>query len=398
VEPDAPRALARRLRERVAALPDGELRRARQDVLDERQARRMQPRVGLALALVCVAFHALATFVPSVEPAGEYWRLLGLTHEPWRLVTAQLLHSGVPHLVANALGLFALGGLVERQVGAARTALVAAAAAAGAMLGCAAAGYENVVGASGVVMGFAGALIALELRRPDLLPAPLRLPRGLLVGAVFADFALLSFLPNVAHAAHGGGLVAGGVAALALAPEDAAHFGSGPLLKGACAGALALMLAACAALGYGLLDPGATAARRGASLIEDAHAPILLLNNDAWIIATSKAPTPDELEIALQLATRAVTATERMDPNLLDTLAEVYFQLGRNDDAVETIDQAIALTPGVSYFEEQRRRFVGERAPDDRPDPPNEAPPADEPDAPPFEPEPGLPETPGIRV
>ena len=74
-------------------------------------------------------------------------------------------------------------------------------------------------------------------------------------------------------------------------------------------------------------------------------------------------------------SSRAVDATQRQDPNLLDTLAEVYFQLERGPDAVATIDEAIALAPGAPYFEQQRLRFLGERAADDRPEPPAELPP-----------------------
>ena len=69
------------------------------------------------------------------------------------------------------------------------------------------------------------------------------------------------------------------------------------------------------------------------------------------MIATSAEPTRGRSSRSRsRLARRAVRATERRSPNLLDTLAEVYFQLGRSDDAVETIDQAIALAPGEAYF------------------------------------------------
>jgi hypothetical protein len=74
--------------------------------------------------------------------------------------------------------------------------------------------------------------------------------------------------------------------------------------------------------------------------------------------------------VALQLADRAVEETGRGDPNILDTLAEAYFVAGRREAAIATIDEAISLAPGVGYFREQRRRFTGERASEDRPDPP----------------------------
>jgi membrane associated rhomboid family serine protease len=377
VEPGGPAALAGRLRERMAALPDGARRLSLQRLLDLRQADPPRPWVGVALAGLCVAFYALQTVTPLALQDGGYWSELGLTREPWRVVTSQLLHAGFPHLAINAALLLVLGGWLERQMGAARTWLIAALAGAGAILGCVWAGYWIVVGASGLVFGFVGALIALEVRRPDLLPVLLRLPRGLLIGAAIADVVVLSFVPNIAHAAHGGGLLAGGAAALALAPRDASRLIAGLGLRAGSAAALAPVVAALGFFAYGLLDPATAAAGRGARLLEDRQAPALLLNNEAWRIATADEASEDELELALRLARRAVRATERKEANLLDTLAEVYFQLGRSEEAVKTIDRAIQLEPGVAYFVEQRRRFTGERAADDRPEPPEEGP-ADE--------------------
>jgi membrane associated rhomboid family serine protease len=391
-EPGAPGALAARLLDRMAALPDGERRRERQRRLDLRQARPARPNVGIALAGLCAVVFALQSVTPLALQDGEYLGFLGIARQPWRVVTSQLLHANFVHFALNALGLFVLGGWLERQLGAARTVLVAVLSGAGAILGCVWAGYPNVVGASGVVMGFGGALIALELRRPDLLPALLRLPRGLLIGAALADFVLLSFVPSVAHAAHVGGLFAGGAAALALAPRDAGRLAPGVVLRAASAAALVPVVAALAVFSYALLDPATAAASRGARLLDDRAAPAGLLNNEAWRIATADEASTDELELALRLARRAVRVTERREPNFLDTLAEVYFQLGRNEDAVETIDRAIELAPGVAYFVEQRRRFTGERARDDRPGEPGEEPGDD--DAPPIAPADG----PAIRV
>jgi hypothetical protein len=67
------------------------------------------------------------------------------------------------------------------------------------------------------------------------------------------------------------------------------------------------------------------------------------------------------------LAERAVTETGAAEATMLDTLAEVQFQLGWQAQAIATIDQAIAREPDESYYREQRRRFTGERPADDRP-------------------------------
>jgi hypothetical protein len=85
---------------------------------------------------------------------------------------------------------------------------------------------------------------------------------------------------------------------------------------------------------------------------------------------------------------------------MLDTLAEVYFVAGRVEDAVATIDEAIALAPHVRYFHEQRQRFTGERDPDIRTVLPGGPPWLSSPSNP-DAPEPGLPEPakePLIRV
>jgi hypothetical protein len=108
------------------------------------------------------------------------------------------------------------------------------------------------------------------------------------------------------------------------------------------------------------------------------------------MIVTGPDPSPGLVDVALQLAERAVEETRQRDPNLLDTLAEAYFVAGRRGEAIDTIDEAISLAPQVEYFREQRRRFTGQRDSEDRPDPPEE----------PWQQRPPTPpqEEPGIRV
>jgi hypothetical protein len=130
-----------------------------------------------------------------------------------------------------------------------------------------------------------------------------------------------------------------------------------------------------------VLAPEQALSRRAGLLLEDREISPVVLNDEAWTIATSEEPSRDLLQLAERLAVRAVEKTRRRNPNLLDTLAEILFQLGDDFEAVDLIDEAILLSPAEPYFREQRRRFLGERDPDDRPEPPGSRP-APAPEAP----------------
>ena len=391
--------LALRLRERAAAAPGGQARLARMARLDARTLSGGRAPVMRGVVAACVVAFALQWwFYPRFEYAGAFSAELVRAGELWRLVTANFLHGSLPHLLLNGLGLLVLGGLLESIVGSRAAAVVLAAAALGAMGGSLLADYFQAVGASGLLTGAVGALLWLELRRPQVIPAPWRIPREILIGALLADAFLLSFVPGVAHAAHAGGFVAGAAATAWLFPSGAEAPRAGP----------ALALAQVAAAGVGVLSVAALVVAMGAPLERTARlrAERLLelegvrpeaLNNEAWMIATARDPAPALVEVALRLAERAAAGTARRDPNILDTLAEVLFVSGRPDEAVAVIDEAIALAPEVPYFREQRRRFTGERDADDRPEPPDQ-PWAPEPAPPDRPPAPSEDDPPGIRV
>lgn len=369
-EPGGALACARALYARIGALPDGAERRAAFDALD-RKLLGPPPTLGRGIALACVALFALQKISPAFASAGIYHRDYVRAGELWRLVTAQLLHADVAHLALNALSVFAVGVLLERAIGRAALVFVAGVSALGAMLACWLAGYSDVVGISGVVCGMVGALALLELAAPEQLPAAIRIPRGLLFGAIAIDGTSAWWLPllfprwapQIATLVHVGGFAAGAFAGLLLRQRR-------PSLVGLGATATALVtVASFVWLGASLAWPGDAAARRARALLERAES-LADLNNLAWEIATSEHPSADELAAAERMAERAVALTRRSDPNILDTLAEVYFVEGRISEALDAIDEAIALAPGEPYFEEQRRRFAGERPPEDRPAPP----------------------------
>ena len=77
------------------------------------------------------------------------------------------------------------------------------------MLAAGAMGYGQVVGASGVAAGLAGALVSIELGGGRGLPVWWRIPRRVLLLAVGLQVGLDVLVPFVAGAAHLGGFLAG---------------------------------------------------------------------------------------------------------------------------------------------------------------------------------------------
>jgi membrane associated rhomboid family serine protease len=381
--------LVRELLARIAAGPHAGPQLARMARVEERQRHPARLRATpLLLALCAACFGAQLLGDGTIEEVAAFGATLGRI-EPWRYVTANLLHATFlpPHLLLNALAIFVFGSLVERPLGSPATMFVMAVSGVSAMVGASAAGLESVLGASGIASGLVGALLWLEFRHGDDLPASWRIPRRLFVTLVVLEHVMLLPVPFVAVSGHLGGMV-GGVLAAALV--------SGPAMEGLqprwlrlANGAVALGLAASlAVVAFELADDvEVVLARRGERLLRLDTPPPELLNDTAWMIAISGESSEPELGVALRLAERAVDLSRRSDPNILDTLAEVFFQMGRSTDALSTIDEAIRLDPGERYFREQRQRFTGERPSGDRPAPPG------------FEPLFPVPvEEPGIRV
>lgn len=385
VEASAPDDLARSLVDRIAALPGGAAQLERMFEAEKRAARPNPVRATYGLMALCAAVYALQLVLPpSFLYAGFFNATLVQAGELWRLVTANLLHQAVPlhmHFGLNLLGLFLLGRFVEWILGPAATLVVMVASGFGATLAGLLAGYENMVGVSGVVSGLVGAILWLDFFQAERLPVGWRIPRGFLLTVVAAEMILLPILvPVVAGAAHLGGLLGGALAAGLVA---GAALGPRPLpgwIPRSAAASVAVVLLAVGTAGYTLAE-GPERLVRHASKLAAARPPNpLVLNDFAWMIATHPRVSQADAEVALQLAERAVEITERREPNILDTLAEAQFAAGQPGDAVQTIDEALGLATDaglealVVYLTEQRRRFTGERDADDRPPPPGAAP------------------------
>ena len=149
-------------------------------------------------------------------------------HQYYRLVSSGFLHAGFIHIIFNMYLLYILGRMLEPTLGSVRFAAIYVAALLAGSFGALlvdpggafvdASGVVHLtggtVGASGAVFGLMGAAF-IELRRRGVDP----MQAG--IGGLIAINLVLSFvIPGIAWGGHIGGLIGGGLAALALQVGD----------------------------------------------------------------------------------------------------------------------------------------------------------------------------------
>jgi membrane associated rhomboid family serine protease len=130
--------------------------------------------------------------------------------EWWRLVSAMFLHYGPLHLGMNMLVLWIIGPPLEEYFGHGRYALVyvvsGLAGSAGALI---LSPDKLTVGASGAIWGIMGAALVLEARRIWVFG-------GQAMGLVVFNLAFTFLIPGISIGGHVGGLIGGGLCALAF--------------------------------------------------------------------------------------------------------------------------------------------------------------------------------------
>ena len=180
----------------------------------------------LIVAVNVIVFLAtVASGASALNPNGSELLALGgnrlaeTRSQPWRLLSATVLHAGVLHLVLNMWALWDTGRVAERFYGNLQfLVLYLGAGLAGSIASLFFAGRGAVsVGASGAILGVVGALLAVIWLRPGSLPAPLLRPlRSSLLVYIGVSLLLGFTVGGVDNAAHVGGLIAGIVLAAIL--------------------------------------------------------------------------------------------------------------------------------------------------------------------------------------
>ncbi|HEX3874587.1 MAG TPA: rhomboid family intramembrane serine protease [Solirubrobacteraceae bacterium] len=175
------------------------------------------------IAINCVVFLASGHFTLSGPTGGKVIQngvlsaeTIAVSHQYWRLVTAGFLHENLLHIGFNMYLLYVLGQMLEPALGKVKFVAIYTVAllfgSAGAMVGVSQ--YSASLGASGAVFGLAGAAI-VEMRARGINPMDSGIPALILINLVLGVA-----LPNISIGDHIGGLIGGGLAALALGLGD----------------------------------------------------------------------------------------------------------------------------------------------------------------------------------
>lgn len=181
--------------------------------------------VVVFIVMVAGGVHPLEPTAESLYRWGSDFGPDSLGGEPWRLVTAMFLHSGLVHLALNMYVLSSIGPLTERLFGRAGFLALYLLSGVGGSLASINWQPEVVsVGASGAIFGLFGGLLGLLVTQRDAFPADFVRSHMASI-AVFLGYSLLfgAAVPGINNAAHLGGLATGFVFAAAVRPDFSAR-------------------------------------------------------------------------------------------------------------------------------------------------------------------------------
>jgi membrane associated rhomboid family serine protease len=157
-----------------------------------------------------VLFDGADTSTPVLVRMGALVPERVLQGEWWRLLSSSFLHGGFVHFALNTYVLIVVGSSIERVLGRARFfAIYGISGLVASLIALVASKAGLTVGASGAIWGLLAAESVLVLRPKGLLPAVVqqRSRKSVVINLVIN--ASVSFMPNVAMAAHFGGAAAG---------------------------------------------------------------------------------------------------------------------------------------------------------------------------------------------
>lgn len=367
-EPGLAGSVAQDLRARIGRLPEGEAILSRIEAnrgIGESLASRGRA-ATIAVSAVLTGIFVLQAFLGASE---DPFRLLAFganssvfvrNGEWFRLVTGNLLHAGIFHLGMNLLSLLALGKILEPLLGKARFLVIFLGSAVAGAAGSALVGNHLLsVGASTGIAGLIGALGVAESRWPDFFG---RRPSWKIWLSLVFWVLLPGFLfPNVDNHAHVAGFVAGLLLAFACTDNGdplSLNRRQRPLWS-LIAGLLAGLFAVSGALVAQRWGDPERDLEAAARFLEAPEATADLVNEAAWLLATSPDAGRPRLEKALAAIERLRAQDPALPAALLDTQATLYYRLGSLAEAVFTEREALARE-STPFHASQLARFEWE--------------------------------------
>lgn len=172
------------------------------------------------VTMVVSGVHFFSPTVPDLLQWGANYAPLTTSGEWWRLAAAMFIHIGVVHIAFNMYVLWDAGRMVERIVGnASFVVMYVASGLAGSLASTWWNPYVVSAGASGAVFGVFGCLLGVVVMRRGIIPRAA--VSGIAKNAglfVVYNVAFGMAVPGIDMAAHLGGLAAGFLCGLGLAP------------------------------------------------------------------------------------------------------------------------------------------------------------------------------------
>lgn len=176
---------------------------------------RRLPVVSFGLLALVIAGGVLVPMAPTPRDliaAGASYGPRTLDHEPWRVLTAALVHAGAAHLIVNAITIAVFGVVLELRAGrwAMATAFVGSSVV-GTAAGTVSAPYAVIAGASSGALGLAAALVIM-LAVGAMRNGPRRSDVALLgvaMSVIVAHIVIAHGRDDIDQVGHVGGLLAG---------------------------------------------------------------------------------------------------------------------------------------------------------------------------------------------
>jgi membrane associated rhomboid family serine protease len=257
---------------------------------------------------------------------GAYSSALTGPEHLYRLVSTMFLHAGLLHLYVNGIAFWALGGLIERLLGASRFLIVyMSAGVAGSYVSGLLRDAAPAVGASGAIFGLLGSFLVLHFFEGSPLPRVLRQTARWWMVILGLNMGLPLLVPQIDATAHFVGMIAGGLVTSMFFLGRARLRVPGFWLKlfGILVGAATLAMLAVAVRQITVVDPRVISNRL---LEQSEQVPSALINQIAWTRVEQRQVAVADLRSALRAAQQRL-AVDEADFHLRDTLASLHFRL-----------------------------------------------------------------------